>query len=85
MDARAALTLAATAQVDAAIVYATDAASTERVRVVASVEPQLHAPIEYPLLLLQGAREAATPLFDFLASARGRAHFIDRGFAESGS
>lgn len=84
VDVRAALALAAAAQVDAAFVYATDAASTPRVRIVARVDSQLHEPIEYPLLLLQGAREGAAPLFEFLASARGRAHFYDRGFAEPG-
>jgi len=84
IDVRAALALAAAAHVDAAFVYATDAASTPRVRVIARLGPQLHEPIEYPLLLLQGASEDAAPLFEFLASAPGRAHFYDRGFAEPG-
>ena len=84
VDVRAALALVADKEVDAGIVYATDAASTPRVRLVASVDPQLHRPIEYPLLLLADARAGARELFEFLGSARGRAHFYDRGFVEAG-
>jgi molybdate transport system substrate-binding protein len=84
VDVRAALALVADKEVDAGIVYATDAASTPRVRLVARVDPQLHPPIEYPLLLLADARAGARELFEFLGSARGRAHFYDRGFVEAG-
>ncbi len=84
VDVRAALALAAGGQVDAAFVYATDAASSERVRVIADFDTQLHAPIEYPLVLLQDSHAAARSVYDFLTSARGRAHFIERGFSEPG-
>ena len=84
IDVRAALTLVANKEADAGIVYATDAASTPRVRLVARVDSRLHRPIEYPLLLLADAREGARELFEFLASARGRSHFYDRGFVEAG-
>ena len=84
VDVRAALALVANKEADAGIVYATDAASTPRVRLVARLDPQLHRPIEYPLLLLADGREGARELFEFLASARGRSHFYDRGFVEAG-
>lgn len=80
LDARATLTLVAGGEVSAGLVYATDAAATPRVRVVAQVDPQLHQPIEYPLLLLGSARAEAVRFFEYLISERGRAHFYDRGF-----
>ncbi len=84
VDVRAALALVANKEADAGIVYATDAASTPRVHLVTLLDPQLHQPIEYPLLLLADAREGAREFFEFLASARGRSHFYDRGFVEAG-
>jgi molybdate transport system substrate-binding protein len=84
VDVRAALTLVANKEADTGLVYITDAASTPRVRVVARIDPQLHRPIEYPLLLLADAREGASEFFEFLASARGRSHFYDRGFLQAG-
>jgi molybdate transport system substrate-binding protein len=84
LDVRAALTLVADGEVDAAFVYATDAAASARVRVVARIDPSLHDVIEYPLLLLGGARPEAVRFFDFLTSARGRAHFHERGFIDAG-
>lgn len=84
LDVRAALALVASKEADAGIVYATDAASTPSVRVVAHVDPRLHQPIEYPLLLLADARQGARELFEFLASAQGRSYFYERGFVEAG-
>ena len=81
VDVRAALALAASGEAEAALVYATDASSTNRVRVVAEFDPSLHPPIEYPLLLLEDAGRDAEELFEFLLSVRGRAHFASRGFA----
>ena len=82
VDVRAALALVAAAEVDGGFVYATDAASTSRVTIVAEIDPVLHDAIEYPLLLLAGARPEAEALFDYLASAAGRAHFLGRGFVD---
>jgi molybdate transport system substrate-binding protein len=84
LDARAALTLVAGGETSAGLVYATDAAATPRVRVIAQVDPQLHQPIEYPLLLLGGARPEAVLFYEYLISERGRAHFYDRGFRQAG-
>lgn len=83
VDVRAALRLVADGEADAGFVYATDAAASARVRIIARVDPQLHEPIEYPLLLLGGARPEAVRFFDYLISEPGRAHFRDRGFVEA--
>jgi len=80
VDVRAALTLAVDREADAAIVYASDAASSDEVSIVAAFDPGLHQPIEYPLLLLGGAGPPAQRLFEFLVTERGRSHFLARGF-----
>jgi molybdate transport system substrate-binding protein len=84
VDARAALALVATGEADAGLVYASDAASTAAVRAVTRIDPRLHAAIDYPRLLLDGAGPQATRFFEYLVSARGRAHFHDRGFIDAG-
>ncbi len=81
VDVRAALVLVINGEVDAAVVYATDAASTDRVRVAATLNPRLHGPVEYPLLLLAGSNAASRQFFEFLISEEGRAHFLSRGFS----
>jgi len=81
VDVRAALVLVMNGEVDAAVVYATDAAGTDRVRVAAALDPRLHGPVEYPLLLLAGSNAASRQFFDFLISEEGRAHFLSRGFS----
>ena len=84
VDVRAALALVARNEVDGGFVYATDARSSSDVRYVGSIDPMFHDVIEYPLLLLAGARGEATELFEFLISARGREHFLHRGFTTPG-
>lgn len=85
VDVRAALALVAGREADAGFVYASDAASSPDVRVIARIDPRLHEPIEYPLLLLEDAGPAAQRLFEYLLSERGRAHFHQRGFTDAGS
>lgn len=52
-DVRSTLTYAEHGEVDAAIVYATDARLTDRVRVVLRLDPESHRPIVYPLVRLR--------------------------------
>lgn len=80
VDVRAALALAARGEVDGALVYATDARSSARVRVVATIDPSLHGRVAYPLLLLEPARPSAERLWQWLLSEEGRRHFRERGF-----
>ncbi len=54
--------------VDAGVVYATDAVTTDRVRVVAAAPPGTHRPVVYPLAVI---RSSAHP-----AEARGLAEFL---------
>jgi molybdate transport system substrate-binding protein len=84
VDVRAALTLVVEREAEAGLVYASDAATAEGVRIAAEIDAELHAPIEYPLLLLAGSGPDAERFFDFLVSEQGRAHFLDRGFTAPG-
>jgi molybdate transport system permease protein len=79
---RTALAFVARGEADAGIVYATDAAAEPAVRVVARVDPALHAPIRYPLLLLRHAQDnqQARELYRYLQSPRAAEQFRARGF-----
>jgi molybdate transport system substrate-binding protein len=81
-DVRAALALVARDEADAGIVYATDVAASDKVRVALEVPEELHEPIRYPLVLLRrkDGSAAARALYDFLAGDTARAHFRKAGF-----
>lgn len=76
---RVALAWVARGEVDAGIVYASDAASTERVRTVWTFPEASHSPIVYPAAALKGRRGAAAFL-DFLTGEEGRHLFAAHGF-----
>jgi molybdate transport system permease protein len=80
-DARAALQHVALGETELGIVYATDAASTRKVRVVAAFPESSHAPIRYPVALCRDARPAARRFYDFLFNDESRRIFEKHGFA----
>jgi molybdate transport system substrate-binding protein len=70
-------------EVDAGIVYETDAREAgDRVRVAARVDPATHDSVEYPAAALSGSRApaAARRFVDYLGSDAARAAFAARGF-----
>ncbi len=69
-------------EAEAGLVYATDAATTDKVRVALEVPEHLHSPIRYPLVLVRraGGSEAARAFYHFLAGETARAHFRKAGF-----
>jgi len=72
-------------EVDAGIVYATDALLLrERIRVAATLEG--HAPILYPAIVVADARrrDLAAAFVDFLASEPARERFVAAGFTVPG-
>jgi len=81
-DVRQALHFVETGAAEAGIVYATDAASSKKVRVVHELAPDLSAPIRYPLVLVKrgGDRQAATAFYDFLRSDHASGVFRRHGF-----
>lgn len=87
-DVRSALALVARGEAALGIVYETDAALTDRVRIVGAFPARTHPPIVYPAARLADAREpgAADALLAWLASAEARAVWRRHGFADpSGS
>ena len=82
-DARAALTLVARGEAAAGIVYASDAAFTERVQVVGQFPVVSHPPIVYPLALIAGHdRPAVRAFYDYLVGAEASAIFHRFGFED---
>ena len=81
-DVRATLALVARDEADAGIVYATDALTSDKVRVALEVPEELHSPIRYPLVLLRrgDASTTARALYDFLDGETARDHFRKAGF-----
>lgn len=80
-NVRAALALVERGEVALGVVYASDAAASDRVKVVAEFPERLHPPIVYPAALVAGAQTPAARLFlDFLRSAEARAVFARHGF-----
>jgi molybdate transport system substrate-binding protein len=86
-DVRQVLTYVSTGNVDAGIVYATDAQSSAKVKVVASAPAKSHAPVIYPAAVIKSSKNpaAAKAFLDFLASPRGQAVFQKYGFTIAGA
>ncbi|HEX8430420.1 MAG TPA: molybdate ABC transporter substrate-binding protein [Longimicrobium sp.] len=85
-DVRQVLAFVASGNADAGVVYRTDAASTDRVRIAATAPVGSHRPIVYPVALVAGRErpEAATAFVGFLLGPRGRAVLRARGFVVDG-
>lgn len=80
-NVRAALALVERGEAPLGIVYATDAAASAKVRVVAMFPQDSHPPILYPVAILKDATGADAQAFrDFLASEEGLGIFRKHGF-----
>lgn len=80
-DVRAALALVERGEAPLGVVYATDAAITKKVRVVAEFPPDSHPPIVYPAAIVAGNGTAVAKRFlDFLKTAAAQAVFEKYGF-----
>jgi molybdate transport system substrate-binding protein len=81
-DVRAALAYVSRGEVEAGIVYATDAAGSNKVRVALEIEPKLHPPIRYPLVLIKrdSRPAAALSFYDYLESKHAAEIFVRAGF-----
>ena len=81
-DVRQALFYVETGAAEAGIVYATDVAITDSVKVVMEIPAELTEPIRYPLVRLkQGARgEAAEAFYRYLLSPEAAEVFRKHGF-----
>ena len=81
-DVRHALAYVETGAAEAGIVYATDAAITDKVKVAVKIPPELTEPVCYPVLLLKraGQGKAAAEFYDFLSSPEAACIFEQFGF-----
>jgi molybdate transport system substrate-binding protein len=80
-DVRAALAAVAAGAISAGVVYATDAASSARVKVVYEVPRESTPPIVYPAAALARSRHPAARAFlAYLQGPRARAVFARAGF-----
>jgi len=81
-DVRQVLTYVETGNADAGLVYATDAMTSGKVRVIASAAESAHEPIVYPAAVVKRSRNeaAARAFIDYLASPIAQAIFQKHGF-----
>jgi len=81
-NVRQVLAYVETGNASAGLVYSTDARISTRVRVVATAPPDSHAPILYPVAMLNASKspQAARALLDALESPQSLALFQKYGF-----
>lgn len=82
-DVRTVLAYTETGNVDAGIVYKTDALSSEKVKITATAPEGSHKPVVYPAALLAAAKQpkAAEEFLAYLYSTESKAVFEKYGFA----
>jgi molybdate transport system substrate-binding protein len=76
------LTYVASGNVDAGVVYSTDALLSNKVRVVASAPADINAKVVYPVAVVKASKipEAAKDYLNFLFSDQAKAVFEKYGF-----
>ena len=80
-DVRGALALVGRAECPVGIVYATDAAISQKVTTIAVLPDALHTPIQYPIAVIKNRQSAQTDaVMNFLQSAEATAVFRRYGF-----
>ena len=81
-DVRQVLNYVATGNVDAGIVYRTDAQVSEDVEIVAIAPEDTHSPVIYPIAAIKDSQnsEAATELIEFLTTPEAKEVFEEHGF-----
>jgi molybdate transport system substrate-binding protein len=83
-DVRQVLTYVETGNVDAGIVYKTDALSSARVKIVATAPEGSHAPVVYPVAIIKDTRNpaAAKQFLAFLSSPQAGSLLRQFGFTQ---
>ena len=82
-DVRQVLTWVETGEVDAGVVYMTDALTSDAIRIVETADPALHSPSVNPVGIVEASphKEEAQNFIDFLFSDTARAVFKRHGFS----
>ncbi len=81
-NVKSVLTAVETGDVDAGIVYITDARGSDKVTIAATADAKLHAPIVYPIAVLKASKslDASKRYVEFLQSDSAKAVFEKYGF-----
>lgn len=79
-DVRTALAFVERGECPAGIAYATDAAISERIEVIAKFPEDTHKPIVYPFALVAGARPEAGAFLEYVKGGSATAIFEKYGF-----
>lgn len=81
-DVRQVLTYLETGNVDAGILYLSDATNSDEINIVKTVEEHLHSPIEYQAGIISSSKqkEKAKEFLNFLLSSRSTEVFEQHGF-----
>lgn len=81
-NVKSVLTTVETGDVDAGIVYLTDAKSSERIEIVATADKKLHSPIRYPVAVIKSSKspDGARQYLEFLRSKAATTIFKKYGF-----
>jgi len=80
VDVRAALRLVELGEAACGIVYATDAISSPRVEVIATIPASLHQPVRYPFALTSTAGAGARAFLSYLCGDEARPVYEHAGF-----
>jgi len=82
-DVRQVLTYVETGNVDAGVVYQTDALSTAKAKIVAQAPANSHAPVIYPVAVIKSSKHptAAKQFAKFLSSPKAASVFQKYGFS----
>ncbi len=85
-DVRQVLTYVETSNVDAGVVFATDALTSNSVRVVANAPDEINRKIVYPVAVIKASKntDAAKDYLSFLGSDAARQVFEQNGFSMAG-
>jgi len=81
-DVRQVLSYVETGNVQAGMVYKTDALISDEIEIIATADPETHTPIVYPVGVIQDSKqyEAATDFYEFLQSDEALKVFEEYGF-----
>jgi len=81
-DVREVLTWVATGNVEAGIVYSTEAMTSKKVKVIATASEDSHSPIIYPASVIKASKnqDAAKAFLDYLSSDEASAIFEKYGY-----
>ncbi len=81
-NVRAALALVERGEAPLGVVYATDAAASKKVKVVATFPAESHPPVEYPVAIVKERDNQDTQAFlQYLKSEEAKKVFIEQGFS----